>query len=112
MPFQSLPAEIQIQIFGHLQGPTLKVVRRVCRAFRDNAEPTLFRYVIAAARYQTLGAFQKVSLFEVFQKHVKEIVFDGTIYDQLLAKSETAYHRCAATLPGLDQGFTYHKHGR
>lgn len=112
MPFLALPAEIQIQIFSYLDNPTLKAARKACRAFRDNAEPTLFRYVIAAARYQTLGAFQKVSLFEVFQKHVNEIIFDGTLYNRTLAKIETLYHRQSARVPNLDQGFTYHKHGR
>ncbi|KAJ4359043.1 hypothetical protein N0V95_002505 [Ascochyta clinopodiicola] len=91
MPFESLPAEIQIEIFSYLQGSSLKAVRRVCRAFRDHAEPTLFRYVIATARYQSLGAFQKISLFPVFQKHVREIVFDGSVwkrYQQLFKEQE------------------------
>ena len=92
MPFDLLPAEIQIEIFTYLEGSSLKAVRGVCRAFRDNAEPTLFRYVIASARYQSLGAFQKISLFPIFQKHVREIVFDGSLYDQFLAKNEQAYH--------------------
>ena len=112
MPLDSLPAEIQIQIFSYLQGAELKAVRGVCRAFRDSAEPTLFRYVIATARYQSLGAFQKVSLFEVFQKHVREIVFDGSLYDKFLAKNEQAYHRQAARYPKLESGFRWEKHTR
>lgn len=112
MPFESLPAEVQIEIFSYLESSSLKVVRRVCRAFRDNAEPTLFSYVIATARYQSLGAFQKISLFPVFQKHVREIVFDGSTYDQLLAKHEQTYHRQAARFPDLEQGFRWNKHNR
>ncbi|KAF9695977.1 hypothetical protein EKO04_005822 [Ascochyta lentis] len=112
MPFESLPAEIQIEIFSYLQGSSLKAVRGVCRAFRDHAEPTLFRYVIATTRYQSLGAFQKISLFPVFQKHVREIVFDGSLYDGLFAEEEKAYHRQAAKFPNLEQGFQWHKHGR
>lgn len=112
MPFQSLPAEVQIEVFSYLDGSSLKAVRAVCRAFRDNAEPTLFRYVIATARYQSLGAFQKISLFPVFQKHVREIIFDGSLYDERLAKHEPSYHRQAARLPNLEQGFHWHKHSR
>ncbi|KZM21742.1 uncharacterized protein EKO05_0001697 [Ascochyta rabiei] len=112
MPFKSLPAEIQIEIFSYLQGSSLKAVRKVCCAFRDHAEPTLFRYVIATARYQSLGAFQKISLFPVFQKHVREIVFDGSVYDKILAKDERLYHRHAAKFPDLEQGFQWHKHSR
>ncbi|KAF3000109.1 ssDNA endonuclease and repair protein rad10 [Curvularia kusanoi] len=113
MCLHSLPAEVQIQVFSYLEVPTLKAVRRVCRAFRDNAEPTLFQYVIAAARYQPLGAFQKISLFEPFQKHVREIVFDGSIYNAQFAMHEPSYHReAAARYTSLDRGFTYHKHDR
>lgn len=112
MPFESLPSEIQIEIFSYLKGLHLKAVRGVCRAFRDNAEPTLFQCVIAAARYQALGAFQKISLFPVFQKHVREIVFDGTLYDKLLARNEQFYHNLAARIPELEQGFHWHKHNR
>lgn len=112
MPFESLPAEIHIEIFSYLKGSHLKAVRGVCRAFRDNAEPTLFRCVIATARYQSLGAFQKISLFPVFQKHVREIVFDGSVYDKVLAKHEKMYHMTAAKFPSLEQGFAWHKHGR
>lgn len=112
MPFESLPAELQIEIFSHLEGSHLKAVRGVCHAFRDNAEPALFRYVIAASRYQSLGAFQKISLFSVFQKHVREIVFDGSLYDKQLAQHEKIYHTQAARFPNLEQGFHWHNHGR
>lgn len=112
MPFLSLPSEIQIEIFSYLLGSDLKAVRKVCCAFRDNAEPTLFRSVIATSRYQSLGAFQKIALFPVFQKHVREIVFDGSVYDQMLATREPYYHREADKHPNVDQGFSYHKHGR
>ncbi|KAJ4985704.1 DNA excision repair protein ercc-1, partial [Stagonosporopsis vannaccii] len=84
----------------------------VCCAFRDNAEPTLFRYVIATARYQSLGVLQKVALFPVFRKHVREIVFDGSVYDQILATREVDYYREAARHSTFEQDFSYHKHGR
>lgn len=112
MPFEILPPEIQIEIFSYLEGSHLKAVRRVCRAFRDNAEPTLFRSIVAAARYQALGAFQKISLFPVFQKHVREIIFDGSMYDKMLASNERLYHIVAARIPELEQGFRWQKHSR
>ncbi len=114
MSFVSLPSEIQIEIFTYLEGSNtdLKAVRGVCRAFRDNAEPTLFRRVIATARYKSLGELQKISLFPVFQKHVREIVFDGSIYDGGLAKHELYYQRQAANFPNLESGFHWNKHTR
>lgn len=112
MPFESLSSEIQIEIFSYLKGSHLKAVRAVCRAFRDNAEPTLFQCVIAAARYQALGAFQKISLFPVFQKHVREIVFDGSLYDKFLARDERSYHSLATKIPRLEQGFQWQKRTR
>lgn len=112
MPFEALPSEIQIEIFSYLTRSHLKTVRRVCRAFRDNAEPTLFRSIIAAARYQALGAFQKISLFPVFQKHVREIIFDGSLYGKMLTSNERFYHTTAARIPELEQGFHWQKHNR
>ncbi|KAF1930862.1 uncharacterized protein M421DRAFT_57571 [Didymella exigua CBS 183.55] len=112
MSFDLLPSELQIEIFSYLKGLHLKAVRAVCRAFRDNAEPTLFQCVTAAARYQALGALQKISLFPVFQKHVREIVFDGSQYDKLLARRERSYHSLAARIPNLEKGFQWQKRTR
>lgn len=111
MPFLSLPAEIQIEIFTYLQGSDLKAVRQICRAFRDNAEPTLFRHVIAAARRQSLSAFQEIALFPVFRKHVREMVFDGSMYCPVYAKNEGIYYVKAAGSSDRDQGLCYRKHG-
>jgi hypothetical protein len=91
MSFSRLPAELQIDIFSYLENKDLKAVRGVNSSCRDNASPHLFRSIIACARYQAMGAFQNVALHPVYQKYVKEIVFDVTSYSAVIAKHERAY---------------------
>ncbi|KAF2447964.1 hypothetical protein P171DRAFT_355049 [Karstenula rhodostoma CBS 690.94] len=89
--FSKLPAELQIEVFGYLENTDLKAVRSVSTSCRDNASPHLFRSIIACARYQAMGAFQNVALHPVYQKYVKEVVFDATVYDERIAKNERLY---------------------
>jgi hypothetical protein len=96
MSFSRLPAELQIEVFSYLENTDLKAVRSVNSSCRDNASPHLFRSIIACARYQAMGAFQNVALHPVYQKYVKEIVFDVTAYSATIAKHERAYR----TYPG------------
>ncbi|KAH7095363.1 hypothetical protein FB567DRAFT_430549 [Paraphoma chrysanthemicola] len=76
-----------------LDNSDLKAARAVSRKLRDNATPALFRSVVACARYEALGAFQKISLHPVLQTCVKEIVFDGSLYSQDLAQSRESYEQ-------------------
>jgi len=87
--FAFLPAELQIQIFDYLGTVDVKAARAVSTRFRDNATPALFRGVVACARYQALGACQNVSLHSIYSGYVREIIFDGTVYE-----SNLAYHQC------------------
>ena len=96
--FYKLPAELQIQIFDCLHAADIKRARAVSKKFRDNATPALFRSVVACARYQALGALQNVSLHSVYSRYVREIVFDGTMYDVQLAYSDRAYYDAEASL--------------
>jgi hypothetical protein len=91
MSFNLLPAELQIEVFSYLANFDLKAVRAVSRKLHDNASPALFRSVVACARYEALGAFQKISLHSVLQTYVKEIVFDGSVYNRDLAYSSELY---------------------
>lgn len=91
MSFSRIPAELQIDIFSYLENTDLKAVRSVNTSCRDNASPHLFRSIIACARYQAMGAFQNVALHPVYQKYVKEIVFDATAYEERVAKNERIY---------------------
>jgi hypothetical protein len=101
MGFLQLPAELQIHIFSYITPPELKVARAVCTQFRDNASVWLFRKVVACARYQAMGAFQRISENTVYGKYVKEIVFDGSTYQSWLAQSEFLYQREADRYPEL-----------
>jgi hypothetical protein len=88
MRFELLPAELQLEVFSHLDNSDLKAARAVSRKLRDNASPALFRSAIACARYVAMGSFQNISLHPVLQKYVKEIVFDGSIYNSTIATRE------------------------
>ncbi|CAN9186101.1 unnamed protein product [Alternaria alternata] len=91
--FNRLPAELQIEIFDYLPATDVKAARAVSRTFRDNATPALFCSIVACARYQALGAFQNVSLHSVYSGYVREVIFDGTLYDEVLAKDHRCYQR-------------------
>ncbi|KAH8731160.1 hypothetical protein GQ44DRAFT_736259 [Phaeosphaeriaceae sp. PMI808] len=75
----------------YLDNTNLKAARASSRKLHDNATPALFRSVVACARYDALGAFQKISLHPVLQNYIKQIVFDGSLYNQDLANSERTY---------------------
>lgn len=91
--FAFLPAELQIQIFDYLGTIDVKAARAVSRGFRDNATPALFRSVVACARYQALGACQNVSLHSIYSGYVREIIFDGTLYESDLASNQYTHQR-------------------
>ena len=74
--FSHLPAELQIEIFDHLETVDAKAARAVTRTFRDNATPALFQSIVACARHHALGAYQKVSQHPTYSGYVKEIIFD------------------------------------
>ncbi|KAF1840990.1 uncharacterized protein K460DRAFT_410383 [Cucurbitaria berberidis CBS 394.84] len=98
--FELLPAELQLQIFSYLYSSDVKAARAVSRKLRDNATPALFRTVVACARYQAMGAFQKVALHPVYPTYVKEIIFDGSVYEARLALYEHAYNHEVEELRG------------
>jgi hypothetical protein len=91
MSITDLPSELLIQTFIYLDRVDLKSVRGVCRLFANTASPTLFQRVLVAPRYQALGAFQNISQHPIYQTYVKEIVYDGSVYDRDLATNENVY---------------------
>jgi hypothetical protein len=111
MGFSELPAELHIAIFSYLNVVDLKSIRRVCRKFRDNASPTLFREAIACSRYKAFSALRNLSLHPVYAKYVKEIVFDGSTYDALVASKAEHYH-AAANQHSETRLFTFDRHTR
>ncbi|KAI4641557.1 hypothetical protein J4E93_007654 [Alternaria ventricosa] len=105
--FTQLPAELQIQIFDYLHAADVKSARAVSRTFRNNATPALFRSIVACARYQALGAFQNVSLHSIYSGYVREIIFDGTLYDGHLAKDHRNYSRAEEASGKFQSGSFY-----
>lgn len=85
--FSRLPAELQIEIFDHLETSDAKAARVVSKTFRDNATPALFRSLVACARHQALSAYQNVSQHPTYSTYVKEVVFDGRIYSQKIERN-------------------------
>lgn len=112
MGFAQLPAELQIQIFGYLQSTDLKAVRGVSVKFCDHASVSLFRTVVACARYKAMQAFQNISLHPVYQTYVKEIIFDGSTYDPQLAKNEVTYQLAAEGFDDLRGMISWARHGK
>lgn len=112
MSFAGLPAELQIQIFSHVDKPTLKDVRHVCTAFRNNASPELFKRSIAGTRYLALHAVQNLAQHPVYATYVKEIVFDGSTYNSILANDEELYGGCEGHMPSVCKGLARHRHSR
>ncbi|KAF2131378.1 hypothetical protein P153DRAFT_355177 [Dothidotthia symphoricarpi CBS 119687] len=104
MAFNLLPVELHIEIFTYLPASDLKNVRRVCKKFWDTASPTLFRSIVACARYKALGAFQNISLHSIYPKYVKEIVFDSSLYNKSMAKQERMYAHAVARIEGHQPG--------
>ncbi|KAF2739969.1 hypothetical protein EJ04DRAFT_572692 [Polyplosphaeria fusca] len=110
-----LPAELQLQIFSFLERHDLKAVRAVCRAFRDNASPHLFKSALVCARYRALSTLKLISLHESYRKYVKEIIFDGSVYLKSFTLSSDRYRAEADHHEGLRVGFSREKflrHGR
>jgi hypothetical protein len=112
MGLTELPAELQIQIFSYLERPDLKAARGVSRKFRDNASPNLFTSVVACARYLALSAMQKTSLHPIYQKYVKELVFDGSVYNSALASQFERYKSRADQCPEISIGFGWEQYKR
>jgi hypothetical protein len=111
MSFAELPSELQIEIFSYLDPLELKAARAVCRRFRQNASPPLFKRVVACARYKALGCLRDVSLHSVYASYVNEIVFDGSIYEPTLASPEISYQTMAdKILPDLRKEWHWIKH--
>jgi hypothetical protein len=100
MSFNSLPAELQLHIFGFLRGRDLKAARAVSRKLRDSASPALFRSVVTGARCRLLQSLQFTAAQPILQKYVNEIVFDGSSYDGTLAKSQSPYENKSIELYG------------
>lgn len=107
MKFESFPAEIQLDVFRHLDNTDLKAVRAASRKLRDNASPSLFRTAIVSARYQSLGVFQKLAAHPVLRKYVHEIVFDGSVFGLWLASSSDEYKRKNNEYENLRTGSYY-----
>ena len=86
-----LPAEIRLEICFYLSPCDLKAVRYVNREMLASATPALFRCAVVGARYHALHAFQKIAECPALSKYVREIAFDGSVYDQGLAKHQGLY---------------------
>lgn len=112
MGFDKIPAELQIEIFSYLDNTDLKAVRRVNASCRDNASPRLFQSIIACARYQAMGGFQNIALHPIYQKYVKEILFDATAYERRFATNRRSYEHFAQSSEHLREVVGWDRHSR
>lgn len=99
--FNSLPAELQIEILSYLDASEVKAARTVSRSFRDTAAPERFKSIVACARYQGLGGFQRIATHPVYGGYIREIVFDGTVFMKNLAWNDDVYLRASLNFKEL-----------
>lgn len=107
-----LPPELQIEICSYLTNTDIKTVRAVCKILRDNASPFLFQSILACARNRVMGAFHNISSRKDFAPHVREIVFDGTVYIEQVAKYEEEYYCAEAYYSSEGTSSLYQRHMR
>lgn len=74
-----LPNEILAMIFARLPKTSMKTVRLVCKLFAQLAEPYLFDVAVISPNTENLDVFKALG-HSLFSKHVKEIVFDTTMF--------------------------------
>jgi hypothetical protein len=91
--FDLLPAELQIHVFSYLDNSDLKAARAVSKTCRKNASALLFQSAVVCVRYRALGAFQNISLDPIFQRSVRQIIFDASVYQEQLAENEHANYQ-------------------
>ena len=95
MSIEALPAELQARVYSHLDNASLKSLRLVARAMPPHVNGILFRNVIIAPRRNSLDI---AALLIPFKKHVRRVVFDGTVYDKNIAASRSLYKDKARAL--------------
>lgn len=110
--FNSLPAELQIEILSYLDASEVQAARTISRSFRENAAPKQFQSIVACARYQGLGVFQNIATHPAYGGYVKEIVFDGSVFVKNLAKDDDVYDRAQFNFKELNTANCWQKRAR
>lgn len=88
---ERLPHEIVCRIFSYLQSPDLKHARLVSSDLKTAASRHLFSRILIAPRRDVLSVFRRVYEHDTYRLYVKQIVYDGSIYDVSLARSAETY---------------------
>jgi hypothetical protein len=112
MSIKLLPVELQLEIFVYLRTRDLKALRYVTKELRQTAASVLFRRAVVCARYQAFRAFLEIARNPTLSTNVKEIVFDGSVYDGNIAERKAFYLHHTAALPGLQKGSFLENHQR
>ncbi|KAI9723259.1 MAG: hypothetical protein M1812_001141 [Candelaria pacifica] len=100
-----VPAEILILIFGYLAGRDIKTTRLVCKDFEAASSQYLFDRVYVSPQELHLEILTAVSQHPIFQKHIREIVYDynyqeehaaifGPKFDPPLGRDESHARYC------------------
>ncbi len=75
-----LPPEVVVLIFSYLQKAELKPLRFVGREFNDLIIPFLFDKVYISPQYLNLEVFRNISRNPHLAKHVRELIYDATMF--------------------------------
>ena len=79
---QELPNELLDGIFAHLPRADLKSARHICLRWSDVGAKYLFHRVYIAPRKGPMAILLKVASHPVFCKSIKEVVYDGRLFEK------------------------------
>ena len=76
-----LPLELWGSICQWLWKEDIRSTRLACKYFNEAASPFLLRRVWLSSSSEDQKTLTAISLHRIFSKHIKEIYYDGTVYD-------------------------------
>ena len=81
------PLELLTSISQYLQLDDIKSTRLACKSLNEGASPFLIERVWISSSPQDQDILTAISTHGVFSKHVTEIIYDATIYEERLLSS-------------------------
>ncbi|MCJ1230131.1 hypothetical protein MMC12_006802 [Toensbergia leucococca] len=95
---ERLPTELLSAIFRMLTKSPIKSVRLVSRRCNAIASEYLMQSITFAFRHDTLKGLEAISQHPIFSRTVRNLVYDVSIYDEMIAESREAYRQWLVTL--------------
>ena len=101
-----VPFELLELICQHLQKEDIKSTRQVSKILYEAASPLLIQRAWISTTPEDQRTLKAIASHKIFAQNVREIAYDGTIYDQELVTSpiEWSLHR---SIPWSKNGLTH-----